>query len=245
MTRSTDSNLRSNVSSTTTVDPEGPQARNGISLTTVSSHVNVRNVCSFLNCGKTFSGNYEKIRHEVAKHSNIKYTCLLCLCTSSCDNPCPLISHKEPFQNSRTDKMKTHIAKSHPESLLGQQKQGQQKQKQPIPRSWLKPYVQEAGLGWLCAKPECRENPGTWEKQNEDSFNNHSCSLWDFPESEDREEEQPDTGRPILTRVAALGARFRQSSLEEKKIRGIQGEEDEEETFTYNGVTGGNMHAAF
>jgi hypothetical protein len=236
MARSTDSNPRSNVSSTTTVDTEAPQARNGISLTTISSHA--RTECSFLNCRKTFSGNYEKIRHEVAKHSNTKYTCLLFVCTSSCASPCPRKYHDEPFQNSRTDKMKAHIAKFHPESPLGQQKQ-----KQPIPRSWLKPYVQEAGLGWLCANPACYENLGTWEKQNEDGFNNHSCSLWAFPESEDREEELPDTRRPFS--VAALEARFKRSSLEEKKTRGIQAEEDEEETSTYDGVTGGNMHAAF
>jgi hypothetical protein len=78
---------------------------------------------------------------------------------------------------------------------------------------------------------------------NEDSFNNHSCSLWAFPESEGREEGLPDTRRPFS--VAALEARFKRSSLEEKKTRGIQAEEDEEETSTYDGVTGENMHAAF
>ena len=192
ITRSTDSNLRSNVSPTTTVDTEAPQARNGISLTTISSHARIE--CSFLNCGKTFSRNYEKIRHEVAKHSNTKYTCLLCVCTTSCASRCPRKYHDQPFQGSPTDKVKTHIAKFHPESPLGQQKQGQQKQRQPIPLSWLKPYVQEAGLGWLCANPDCRENLGTWEKQNEDGFNNHSCSSSAFPGSEDREEELLETG---------------------------------------------------
>ena len=39
--------------------------------------------------------------------------------------------------------------------------------------------------------------------------------------------------------MAALKARFKRSSLEEKKTRGIQAEEDEEETSTYDGVTGG------
>jgi hypothetical protein len=120
--------------------------------------------------------------------------------------------------------MKAHIAKFHPKSPLGQQKQ-----KQPIPRSWLKPYVQKAGLpglGWFCADDHCSENLGTWEKQNEDRFNNHSCSLWAFPEIEDREEELPDTGRPFSIRVVA---KFKRSSPEEKKTREIQAEEDEEE----------------
>jgi hypothetical protein len=122
ITRSTDSNLRSNVSPTTTVDTEAPQARNGISLTTISSHARIE--CSFLNCGKTFSRNYEKIRHEVAKHSNTKYTCLLCVCTTSCASRCPRKYHDQPFQGSPTDKVKTHIAKFHPESPLGQQNRG-------------------------------------------------------------------------------------------------------------------------
>jgi hypothetical protein len=240
ITTSTDSNLRSNVSSTTTVSSDSPQSRNGISLTTISSHPRIE--CSFLNCEKTFSRNYEKLRHEGTKHGDTKYTCLLCVCTTSCASPCPVRYHAEPFQNFRPDKMTEHLAKHHPESPLGQQKQGQQTQKELIPQSWLKPYVQEAGLGWFCANPDCSENLGTWENQNEDLFNNHSCSLWAFPESEGGEEELPDTGRPFAARVVA---RFKRSSFEKKKTRAIQAEEDDEETSSYDGVTGGKMHAAF
>jgi hypothetical protein len=143
--------------------------------------------------------------------------------------------------------MKAHMAKFHPESPLGQQKQGQQKQKQPIPQSWRKLHVHVAGLGWFCGNPDCFENLGFWEKKNEDRFNNHSCSLWAFPEDEDSELDSPETGRPFSNPIATLQARLKRSSLEEKKTRAMQAEEDEEETSPYDEsiLGGGKMHSAF
>ena len=118
--------------------------------------------CTYPNCASTFTREPDRIRHESSIHSTeVRYTCLLHTCTVSCPDGCNNKDHNSLYQNSRADKMKEHLERTH----------GWRLKQSDIPKSFLKSYERQQ-RGWVCA---CGTSLGSWH-DNEDRIAAHSAS---------------------------------------------------------------------
>ena len=139
----------------------------GISQATISS--TPRFECTFPLCDKTFARRADVLRHQKTVHGGSKYTCLLCVCNLFCATPCAFTEHKKPYQDSRLDKMRSHLLSKHGE-LWAQAE---------IPAAWLNTYVQVPLLGWYCG--QCLGHLGFWET-DQVAITNHACPLSTEPQ---------------------------------------------------------------